>query len=55
MDYEDYVPESEYYDFEADLFSNMATAEPWDTSNDEDWEYEDWFHIEDYVDEYNEY
>ena len=55
MDYEDYIPESEYYDPEADVFSNMSTAEPWDVMTEDDWGFEDWVYEGEFVDEYDQY
>ena len=54
MSYEDYVPESEYYDPEADLFAYMITAEPWDNGSEDEWSYSD---LGDYydIDAYDEY
>lgn len=49
MDYEDYVcGDDRIYDFESDLFSNRATAEPWDISED------DWVDDRDYEEQYIE-
>lgn len=49
MDYEDYVcGDDRIYDFESDLFSNMATAEPWDINED------DWIDDRDYEEQYVE-
>ncbi len=53
MDYEDYVPESEYYDPEADLFSDVVTADSW---NESEWDpYCDWVYEGEYTDTYDNY
>ena len=49
MNYEDYVCGDDHvYDFESDLFSNMATAEPWDIEEN-DW-IDDRSYEEQYID-----
>lgn len=51
MDYEDYVPEFEYYDPEADIFSD----ELWDSRVDEWDPYSDWVYEGEYTDNYDDY
>ena len=55
MDYEDYIcGDDSVYDFESDLFSNMATAEPWDIEDEWD-SYSDWVYEGEYTDTYDDY
>ena len=55
MDYENYVcGDDRIYDFESDLFSNMATAEPWDV--EDEWDpYSDWVYEGEFTDTYDDY
>ena len=55
MNYEDYVCGDDHvYDFESDLFSNMATAEPWDIEENEWDSYGDWVYEDEYTDTYDD-
>lgn len=54
MDYEDYVCGNDsVYDPESDLFSDMATAEPWDIGENEWDPYGDWVYEGEYTDTYD--
>lgn len=55
MNHEDYVPKSNYYDPETDIFSDMATAEPWDIDEGEWDSYGDWVYEGEYTDIYDDY
>ena len=56
MDYEDYVcGDDRVYDFESDLFSNMAAAEPWDVGEDEWDPFSDWVYEGEFTDTYDDY
>ena len=56
MNYEDYVCGDDHvYDFESDLFSNMATAEPWDVEEDEWDPFSDWVYEGEFTDTYDDY
>jgi len=57
MDYEDYVcGDDRVYDFESDLFSNMATAEPWDIEEEDEWDpFSDWVYEGEFTDTYDDY